>query len=758
MLKHLIAFSIRQASLVLIAALMLVAFAAYQLPRMPVDVFPELNAPTVVIITEAGGLAADEVEQYVTFPVETSVNGLPGVRRVRSASAISLSLVWAEFDWGMDIYRARQLVAERLSAVRENLPHGAHAEITPITSVTGEIMLLALSSPDGSVSDLDLRAYAEFDLRTRLLAVRGVAQIVAIGGELPEYQVHVRQDELLLYGLTIEDVVNAARESHSTASAGYLPSVESRELPMRQSSQVRSVNDIASTVVTYHNGAAVTIGQVADVTLGGAPKRGTAADRGKPAVVLSVQKSPGTNTLMLTDAIDAALDQVEATLPTGMIINRQVFRQADFIERSVSNVMHVLRDATIIVTVILIMFLLNVRTTIITLTALPLSLAVALLAMWGAGLSINVMTLGGLAVAIGVLVDDAIIDVENVFRRLRENHILPEDQRRPVLDVIFDASNEIRGAMVFATIIIVIVFVPLLFLQGIEGRFFRPLGITYIVSILASLVVALTVTPALCRYLLRGRLGRHTERDGLLVRWLKRVYEPALRVALRYRGVVLAGAALATALALWLGSTFGTSFLPEFNEGTFTVFLMAPSGTSLQESNRLAVGIEMRLAQIEGVRSVTRRTGRAERDEHAEPVSSSEIEVTVEPGFDKIDIRAQIDAIIANVPGVTTMIGQPIEHRLSHLLSGTPAAIAINVFGDDLPSLRTIAKEIETALQEIPGTRDIAANREVMIQSLPIQYRAADLAAAGLTPAMAAEQGRDVWRRGRRGQPGNPPL
>ena len=744
MLKHLIAFSIRNASLVLMAAVMLVLFAAYQLPRMPVDVFPELNAPTVVVITEAGGLAADEVEQYVTFPIETSVNGLPGVRRVRSASAISLSLVWAEFDWGTDIYRARQLVAERLSEVRETLPEGAHAEITPITSITGEIMLLALSSPDGMVSDLELRAFAEFDMRTRLLAVPGVAQVVAIGGELPEYQVHVKQDELLLYGLTIEDVVNAARQAHSTASAGYLPSVESRELPMRQSSQVKSTQDIASTIVTYHNGAPVTIGQVATVTLGGAPKRGTAADQGKPAVVLSVQKSPGTNTLLLTDAVDLALDQIESTLPAGMAINRQVVRQADFIERSVTNVMHVLRDATIIVAVILIMFLLNVRTTIITLTALPLSLAVALLTLWGAGLSINVMTLGGLAVAIGVLVDDAIIYVENVFRRLRENQSQPENRRRPTMDVIFDASNEIRSPMVFATIIIVIVFVPLLFLQGIEGRFFRPLGITYIVSILASLVVALTVTPALCRYLLRNRLGRHADRDGFLVRWLKRRYEPSLRLALRFRGLVLGGAALATVLAIWLGSSFGTSFLPEFNEGTFTVFLMAPPGTSLQESNRLAVGIETRLAQIDGVRSVTRRTGRAERDEHAEPVSSSEIEVTVEPGFDKLEIRGRIDSIIANVPGVTTMIGQPIEHRLSHILSGTPAAIAINVFGDDLATLRSLAKQIETALHDIPGTRDIAANREVMIQSLPIFYRAVDLAAAGLTPAMAAEQVQDA--------------
>lgn len=743
MLSRLIGFSIKNSAVVLLLAALLLVYAGVRLPAVPVDVFPELNAPTVVVMTESGGLAADEVEQYVTFPVETAVNGLPGVRRVRSASAIGLSIIWVEFDWGSDIYRARQLVAERLSAVREQLPENAHAEITPITSITGEIMLLALSSPDGSVSALDLRAFAEFDLRNRLLAVPGVAQVVAIGGELPEYQINVRQDRLLVYGLTVQDVVEAARKAHSTASAGYLPNVDRQEIPIRQAARVQGVDDIASTIIKYHEGAGVTIGQVADVALGPAPARGTAADRGRPAVVLSIQKAPGTNTLALTRQIDALLDQIEPSLPAGMVLNRQVFRQADFIERSVRNVTHVLRDATVIVTIILVLFLLNVRTTIITLTALPLSLAAALLLLDALGLTINVMTLGGLAVAIGVLVDDAIIDVENVFRRLSESRALPTDQRRSLTQVIFDASNEIRPSMVFATVIIVIVFVPLLFLQGLEGRFFRPLGLTYIISILASLAVALTVTPAMCKHLLgRGKVGEDARAhgDGFLVRWLKRLYEPILIASLNRRGVVLSTATLITALSLWLASTFGTSFLPEFNEGTFTVFLMAPPGTSLQESDRLARGIESRLAAIDGVQSVTRRTGRAERDEHAEPVSSSEIEVTVKPGFDKHKVRAAIDAVIANVPGITTMVGQPIEHRLSHILSGTPAAIAINVFGDDLARLRAIAKEIERELKSLPGTRDVAANREVTVVSLPIRYRATDLAAAGLTPADAAEQ------------------
>ncbi|MBM4107842.1 MAG: efflux RND transporter permease subunit [Phycisphaerae bacterium] len=745
MLRYLIAFSLRQSSLVLLVAAALLIYALVRLPRMPVDVFPELNAPTVVVLTEAGGLAADEVEQYVTFPIEASVNGLPGVRRVRSASAISLSLVWVEFDWGTDIYRARQLVAERLAGARDSLPENAHAEITPITSLTGEIMLLAVSSPDASVSDLDLRAYAEFDLRTKLLGVPGVAQVSAIGGELPEYQVNVRQDRLTLHGLSIRDVVDSARAAHSTASAGYLADVERQEWPIRQAARVRGVRDIASTIVASSNGSPITLGDVAEVTLGPAPRRGTAANQGLPAVVLTIQKSPGTNTLRITAAIDDALDRIEQGLPEGIAINREVFRQSRFIQRSLTNVTHVLRDATVIVAVVLVMFLLNVRTTVITLTALPLSLAAALLAMNWLGMTLNVMTLGGLAVAIGVLVDDAIIDVENVHRRLGERSALPEDRRPTVAEVVLSASNEIRPAMVFATVIIVIVFVPLLFMEGLEGRFFAPLGVTYIVSILASLLVALTVTPAMCKLLLRPRAespppGHGPRADAWLVRWLKRRYEPSLRWSLAHRGAVLAGAAFVTGLAGLLAGTFGTSFLPEFNEGSLTVFVSSPPGTSLDESDRLARAIEQRLIRIDGVRSVTRRTGRAERDEHAEPVSSSEIDLTLEPHARPAQVRAAVADIALGVPGVTVQIGQPIEHRLSHILSGTPAAIAINVYGDDLSTLRGLAREVERELGTLPGARDVTANREVLVTSLPINYRHADLAAAGLTPADAAEQ------------------
>ena len=740
MLKHLIALSLRSPGLVLAAALLLLGATVWRIPSMSVDVFPELDAPTIVIMTEAGGLAADEVEQFVTMPIESSVNGSPGVRRVRSASALGLSIVWVEFNWGQDIFRARQLVSERIATARENLPPNAHAEIAPVSSVTGEIMLISLASPGGEVSPLELRSLAEFDIRNRLLAVPGISQVVAIGGEMPEYQVNLHQDRLLLYGLTATEVADAARNAHSIASAGYLPNVEGRELPIRQSGRIRSTADIANTVVKYHRGSPLTIGQVADVALAGAPKRGSAGEGGHDAVVISIQKAPGTNTLRLTGALDTALDEVERTLPPGTEMNRHVMRQADFISLSVRNVIHLSRDAAILVAVVLIMFLMNVRTTIITLTALPLSIAAALLLFPVLGLTVNVMTLGGLAVAIGELVDDAIIGVENVYRRLRENAALPPGEQAGALQVVFNASNEIRSPVVFATIIIIIVFVPLLFLQGLEGRFFRPLGIAYITAILASLIVALTVTPAMCFLLLR-KIGTGREHgDSWVVRRLKAFYRPALGWALRWRRSLLAATAAVTAASLLLGWTYGSSFLPEFNEGTITLFLMAPPGTSLVESERLAAGVERHVATLSGVRHVVRRTGRAERDLHAEPVSFSEIDIGVAEGVRKEDIREALKTVTASIPGITVMIGQPIEHRLSHILSGTPAAIAISIYGHDLDALRTAARDVERELKTLPGARDVAANREVMIDSVPVVFRAADLAQWGLTPAEAAGQ------------------
>ncbi len=752
MFTWLISLSLRHAKAVVIVAGILLALAGWLIPRMTVDVFPELNAPTVVVMTEAGGLAADEVEQYITVPIEAAINGMPGMRKLRSSSSLGLAIVWAEFDWGEDIWRARQQVAERLSAIAASLPPGAHAEIAPITSITGEVMLLSVSSPNGSRTPQELRSYAEFDLTNRLLGIPGIAQVVAIGGELPEYQVLCRPDRLRLYGLTVADVVAAARKAHSTASAGFLPNREGKEIPIRQSAQVTRAEDIQRTVVTYHDGVPVTIGQVAEVALAPAPARGTASERGRSAVIISVQKAPGSNTLTLTTAIDRAVAGL--AVPSGMTVNNHVFRQAEFIQVAVDNLVTALKEAAIIVAIVLMLFLLNVRTTVITLAALPLSLGAAFIVLAGCGFSLNVMTLGGLAVALGGLVDDAIIYVENTFRRLRENRLLPagperkersegtngpDGQHRDEATVVERSSHEIAGPMVFATIIIVLVFVPLLFLGGMEGRFFRPLGISYIVSTLASLVVAVTVTPALCRMLLTGLKHTGDERDSFLVRWLKDAYRPTLAWCLRWRkSVVLGSAALAVA-ALALATTFGSSFLPSFKEGTFTVMIMTPPGTSLIESDRLVRGVEERIAAIPGVRDVARRTGRAERDQHAEPPSTSEMNVTVEPRMQD-RVQVELDRVLAQMPGVVSTVGQPIEHRMSHILSGTPAAVSITVFGEDLDRLRAVVQEIEAGLKSVPGARDVVANREILVETLPVRYRHEDLARAGLTPADAAEQ------------------
>jgi len=735
MFTWIISMSLRHAKAVVIVAGILLALAGWLIPKMAVDVFPELNAPTVVVMTEAGGLAADEVEQYVTVPIESAVNGMPGMRKLRSSSSLGLSIVWAEFDWGEDIWRARQQVAERLSAVEATLPPGAHAEIAPVTSITGEVMLLSVTSPDDTRTAKELRSFAEFELTNRLLGVAGIAQVVAIGGELPEYQVLCRPDRLQIYGLTVADVVEAAKKAHSTASAGFLPNREGKEVPIRQTAQVTKAEDIQRTVIAYHEGVPVTIGEVAEVALAPAPARGTATERGRSAVIISVQKAPGTNTLTLTTALDQAVASM--AVPSGMTVNNHVFRQAEFIQVAVDNLIKVLIEAAIIVSVILILFLLNVRTTLITLTALPLSLGAAFIVMAWWGLSINVMTLGGLAVAIGGLVDDAIIDVENVFRRLRGMDPGASQHDRGAM--VERASNEIRGPMVFATIIIVLVFIPLLFLGGMEGRFFRPLGISYIVSTLASLLIALTVTPALCQMLLTGIQHAGEERDSFLVRWLKHGYRPTLAWCIRWKKSVVLGSAGLAIAALALATTFGSSFLPSFKEGTFTVMIMTPPGTSLIESDRLVRGVEERIAAIPGVRDVARRTGRAERDQHAEPPSTSEMNVTMEPGTQD-RVQTEIDKILAQMPGVVTSIGQPIEHRLSHILSGTPAAVSITVFGDDLDQLRAVVKEIEGAMKSVPGARDVVANREIMIETLPVRYRHDDLARAGLTPADAAEQ------------------
>ncbi|MFO0934183.1 MAG: efflux RND transporter permease subunit [Planctomycetota bacterium] len=741
MLNRLIRWSLENRWLVLILALGVVVGAGVHLRHMPLDVFPELNAPTVTVMTEAPGFAAEEVERAVTFPIESALNGLPGVRRVRSSSATSLSIVWAEFDFGEDIYRARQLIGEKLAQAREALPENVHPpEMTPVTSITGEVMLLALTATDGGASPLALRRVAEFELRTRLLAIGGVAQVTALGGALPEFQVHVRPDDLLRHGLSLDDVAAAAAAAHAPVGGGYLADVGGRELPISPLTRAETVDDIASTVVGEWRGTPVTLARVADVREGGAPRRGTGSANGREAVILTVQKNPGVNTLALTEAIDRALDEFERSMPAGMRLDRHVFRQADFVQVAVRNVLHALRDGVIFVVLILVLFLLNFRTTFITLTALPLSIGAALLILHAWGASINVMTLGGLGVAIGSLVDDAIVDVENVFRRLRQNAALPAAERRPPLQVVYDASVEVRSAILVATSIIVLVFAPLFLLSGVEGRFFRPLGASYVISLAASLVVAVTVTPVLCYWLLGRAKAVESGRDAWLVRVLKRGYARGLGWALRRKSLVVAGALAAVAGSLLLVSTFGSSFLPEFNEGSVTLFLNTPAGTSLVESDRITGHVETQVGRLPGVASVTRRTGRAENDEHAEPVSASELDVRLRPGARVEDVHRALVRLFEATPGLTAQIGGPIAHRLSHILSGTPAAVAIKLFGDDLATLRGMAKDCERALAGLPGVRDLVANREIRAAHLPIAFDRDALARHGLTPADAARQ------------------
>jgi CzcA family heavy metal efflux pump len=747
MFNLLIQWSLKRRVLVLGLAGILIAVSAVRVPQMGLQIFPELNAPTVTIMTEASGYTSEQVERSVTFPIETTLNGLPGLRRLRSSSALGLSIVWAEFDFGSDIHRNRQLISERLSQVAEQLPPNIHPpEMTPIASIDGEIMLLGLTSPGGVKSPMDLRRLAEFDLRPRLLAVSGVAQVNALGGELPEFQINVDPANLVRFGLSLKEVEDAAARSHSVLGAGSISDDFGRELPLQPDAAVTTPEQIGQTVVGDWKGHPVLLSQVADVLVGGAPRRGTGSANGEPAVILTVQRNPGANTLELTRRIDAVLDAFEGSLPQGVRFERGIFRQADFIGVALTNVLHALRDAAIFVLIILFLFLLNVRTTIITLTALPLSLGAALLCLEAMGATINVMTLGGIAVAIGSLVDDAIVDVENVFRRLRENNLLPKEKRKSALSIVYTASVEVRQAILLATAVIVLVFVPLFFLGGVEGRFFRPMGASYVISLVASLVVAMTVTPVLCYFLLRNAASTKEEREGFLVRWLKVAYGATLDVALRARWLCLGLAVLLLGGACWLASTFGSAFLPEFNEGSLTLFINAQVGTSLKESNRIANSLERRITRISGVASVTRRTGRAEQDEHAEPVSASEIDIRLKPGAVLHDVQRELESVLEATPGITAELGGPIGHRLSHILSGTPAAVAIKIFGDDMDVLRSLARSVEEVLAPLPGVRDLVANREVMAETLPIRFDRERLAHYGLSPVEASEQLETAFR------------
>ena len=739
MLDSLIRWSIQNRFLVVAAAVFLLVAGTVTAVRMPVDVFPDLTAPTVTVLTEAHGMAPEEVETLVTFPIETAANGATGVRRVRSSTAQGISIVWVEFDWGTDIYRARQIVNEKLQLVGATLPQGVGPPVlAPISSIMGEIMLIAVTG-DESVSQMEMRTVADWTVRRRLLAIAGVSQVIPLGGEVKQYQVLVDPARMAAYEVTLEDVLRAAEGSNINASGGVFME-GGQEYLIRGTGRVRSLDDIGSTVVAVRGDTPVLIRDVAEVRIGPGDPIGRGSANALPAVILSVQKQPGTNTLELTGRIDETLSDIAATLPPGVEINRGIFRQSSFIETAVANVLEALRDGAILVVLILFLFLWSFRTTFISVTAIPLSLVIAVFALKLLGITINTMTLGGMAIAIGALVDDAVIFVENVFRRLRENNHLPTSERKPAYDVVFLASKEIRASIITATFIISIVFVPLFFLSGIEGRMLRPLGLAYIVAILTSLVVALTVTPALAAYLLPSSRALETDEESWIVRNLKAVYAVTLEQALRHPLVVLVGSGGLVVAAVVVMAGLGRSFLPEFKEGTLVISAITLPGTSLSESDAIGRRIEEILLDHDAVVETARRTGRAELDEHAQGANAAEIDVRLDlTGLDYDDLVEELRLNLTAVPGTQITIGQPIGHRIDHMLSGTRASIAVKIFGPDLPELRSIASQVEAVASGVPGTVDVAAEQQADIPQVRIAMNRSAMARHGITPHQLAQ-------------------
>ena len=737
-LDHFVGASLKNPFLALIFATGLFVGGSWIAATFPVDVFPDLTAPTVTVLTDAQGLAAEDVETAITFPIETALNGALGVRRVRSRSAQGISIVWVDFEWGMDIFLARQIVGARLQAQALDLPEGVDPPVlAPISSIMGEIMLIGLSAPEPQL--MEVRTLADWVVRRRLLAVPGVSQVISQGGDIREYQVLVDPQRLLAYEVGLDDVLEATSGSSENVSGGIYWS-SGREVLIRGIVRPGNVGDIGATVVATHDGIPVLVEDVAEVRIGPQITYGTGSVNAEPAVILSIQKQAGANTLELTQRIDAELDEIEATLPEGIALERQIFRQADFISLAVDNVILALRDGALFVIAILVFFLWNLRTTLISVVAIPLSLALAVIVMRALGGTVNTMTLGGMAIAIGALVDDAIIFVENVHRRLRDNRRQPHSERLPPLSIIRSAASEIRDPILNATLIITIVFVPLFFLTGVEGRMLRPLGEAYIVSILSSLFIAVTVTPALCYLLLPTDRSIRRRREPWLVRGLEFLYGRVLGWTLHRSGTVLVGSALLLAGTLAVVPTLGREFLPEFQEGSLTIALISVPGTSLEESDQIGRRVERQLLAIPGVVSTARRTGRAELDEEAQGANVSHVEVQLDlTDRELAEVMGEVRADLAGIPGTSITVGQPIGHRIDHMLSGTRAAIAISVFGPDLRELRSIAGQIETVAHEVEGLVDISVEQQAEVPQLQVRANRRAMARYGVTPGTFAD-------------------
>jgi CzcA family heavy metal efflux pump len=752
MLTRLIHLSLNNRILVVLLSLALMAVGLYVSTTMPVDVFPDFTAPTVTILTEAHGMAPTEVETLITFPIETAMNGASGVRRVRSATAVGFSVVWVEFEWGTDILADRQIVAEKLGLVRGNLPPDIEPPImAPQASAMGEVLFLAIHSEKYSL--FDVRTLADTTIRRRLLGVEGVAQVTPIGGDVKQYQVVLSPSRLQAYNISASEVAEALGQTNQNATAGIMVD-GGQEFLVQGLGRVQQLEQIADTVVTVRKEVPIRVGQLGVVQIGAALKRGTGSAMGKPAVLLGITKQPHVNTLELTQRLDQSLDEIQETLPVGIMIQRNIFRQANFIETAVRNVEGALRDGSILVLIIVLLFLGNLRASLITLLAIPMSLLTTMIVLKSIGASINTMTLGGMAIAIGALVDDAIVDVENVFRRLRENHHLPAEERRSAITVVFHASVEIRNSIFFATIIVILVFLPLFFLSGVEGRLLMPLALTYIVALLASLGVAVTITPALCLLLLPTSKAVLHERESLVMRLSKYVYRPILNWVIdRPHKVGLAAAGMLV-LALCCIPYMGRSFLPEFNEGSFTLGSNTLPGTNLAEANEIGRQMEEVLLSHPEVVAVGRQQGRAELSEHAIGVEGAETEVSIDmdkplemglPKRTKAELLAALREDFARIPGLAVQIGQPISHRIDHMLSGTRAAVAIKLFAPEsdpgsLTRLRELAKLVKQEVETIPGVVDPTVEQQADVPIMKVAYDRQAIQRHGLRVAQVGHE------------------
>ncbi|MBX7165951.1 MAG: CusA/CzcA family heavy metal efflux RND transporter [Pirellulales bacterium] len=731
MLNAIIRLSLRYRMVTIALALVALVYGGITLYQLPIDVFPDLNRPRVTIMTEAPGLAPEEVETLITFPLESVLNGATGVQAVRSSSGVGLSVIYVEFAWGTDIYVDRQVVAEKVALAADRMPEGVRPVLAPIASIMGQILHVGMWSEGGKTDPIEVRTLADWVVRQRLLTIPGVAQIVTMGGGRKQYQVLVNAEELLKYDVTLEDVEKAVGASNANATGGYL-NQGSKEFLVRSLGRIQNIRELENVVVKANRDRPVVLSQVARITEAAQVKRGDAAVDGSPAVMLTIAKQPGADTRSLTTAITKALEELKPSLPADIRINPAVYQQKSFIDLSIHNVIEALRDGGILVVIILFIFLLNFRTTFITLTAIPLSIVVTGLVFKWLGMSINTMTLGGLAVAIGELVDDAIVDVENIFRRLRENRHAARP--KPALQVVYEASTEVRNSIVFSTILIVLVFVPLFALGGMEGRLFTPLGVAYIVSILASLVVSLTVTPVLSYWLLpNARIMGH-DRDGLVLRILKRVAGSAIRLSVRHPWPILTAVSAAVVVSGFVVTRLGRDFLPPFNEGVVQVNVFVPPGTSLETSNKLAGMVDDKLKQVNGVLAIGRRTGRAELDEHAEGVNVSETIVSFDPKANRSreEILEEIREVASQVPGVVVSAEQPLAHLISHMLSGVKAQVGIKLYGDNLDILRRKADEMKAAIQGVPGVKDLMVEQQIEIPQLQVVLNRERLANYGL--------------------------